>query len=208
MPALRTPSEKLRPAAPLTTDDPHPRMRLSRLYLSMYSLCLGIVASVAAFLWIALILYALSLTDPSANDLLMARYLDVSFGLLAFTSSLSLIYGAFVESKTWLSVWTLGSATVLVGQWSFLFYRKYGNGSSPESLKDVQMVMGLLSVFYALALLPVVRYYKLLESPDDRPLFKSCDRLHPGGKCPMGRRRAQIEVKGGFKISIPIGKIN
>jgi len=47
----------------------------------------------------------------------MARYLDISFGLLAFSSSLALMYGAFVESKTWISVWTLGSATVLVGCW-------------------------------------------------------------------------------------------
>jgi hypothetical protein len=47
----------------------------------------------------------------------MARYLDISFGLLAFSSALALMYGAFVESKTWISVWTLGSATVLVGCW-------------------------------------------------------------------------------------------
>ena len=47
----------------------------------------------------------------------MARYLDISFGLLAFSSSLALMYGAFVESKTWISVWTLTSATVLVGCW-------------------------------------------------------------------------------------------
>ena len=30
---------------------------------------------------------------------MLARYLDISFGLLAFTSSLALLYGAFVESK-------------------------------------------------------------------------------------------------------------
>jgi hypothetical protein len=47
----------------------------------------------------------------------MARYLDISFGLLAFSSSLALMYGAFVDSKSWIAVWTLGSATVLVGCW-------------------------------------------------------------------------------------------
>ena len=84
--------------------------------LQHYSMLLGGLVSLLSFVWMALVLYALSRTDPDANDLLMARYLEISFGLLAFTSALSLVYGAFVESRSWISVWTLGSATVLVRQ--------------------------------------------------------------------------------------------
>ena len=70
-----------------------------KFYLKIYSLSLGFVVSFASFCWIALILYVLSQTDPGSTGLMLARYLDISFGLLAFTSSLALLYGAFVESK-------------------------------------------------------------------------------------------------------------
>ena len=70
-----------------------------KFYLKIYSLSLGFVVSFASFCWIALILFVLSQTDPGSTDLMLARYLDISFGLLAFTSSLALLYGAFVESK-------------------------------------------------------------------------------------------------------------
>ncbi len=86
----------------------------ARWCLQCYSVCLGCSLSFAAFVWMALVLFALSRTDPRAEDLMASRYLECCLGLLAFTSSLSLVYGAFVESRTWLSVWTLGSATVLV----------------------------------------------------------------------------------------------
>ena len=62
-----------------------------KLCLKVYSLCLGCAVSFSSFLWLALILYVLSQTDPEARDLLMARYLDLSFGLLAFTSSMALV---------------------------------------------------------------------------------------------------------------------
>ena len=70
-----------------------------KFYLKIYSLSLGFVVSFASFCWMALILYVLSQTDPGSTGLMLARYLDISFGLLAFTSSLALLYGAFVESK-------------------------------------------------------------------------------------------------------------
>ena len=138
-------------------------MSAAKLCLKCYSLCLGCVVSFSSFLWLALILYILSQTDPAARDLLMARYLDLSFGLLAFTSSLALVYGAFVESKTWLSVWTLGSATVLIACWTWYFYKKYGL-DTPESLERTHDTMLALTVTYAIAILPVLAYYKYLES--------------------------------------------
>ena len=52
----------------------------------------------------------------------MARYLDICFGFLAFFSAAALMYGAFVESKTWMSAWILGSIIVLLGRW--LWYLK------------------------------------------------------------------------------------
>ena len=113
----------------------------------------------------------------------MARYLDISFGLLAFTSSLALVYGAFVESKTWLSVWALGSGTVLVACWSWYFYKKYGL-ASPESLERTQDTMLGLSLTYAVCIMPVLAYYyKYLESGPDvftRVLFS--DSSNNGGR--------------------------
>ena len=83
------------------TDQISSVMASMKYYLKIYSISLGALASFAAFFWIALVLYILSQTDPTSTDLLMRRYLDISFGLLAFTSALALVYGAFVESKTW-----------------------------------------------------------------------------------------------------------
>ncbi len=146
-----------------------------KFILKLYSLGLGFVVSFASFVWMTLILYVLSQTDPTNNELLMERYLDISFGLLSFTSSLALLYGAFVESKSWLSVWTLGSATVLAGNWTWYFIRKYG-AESPESLEGRHDFMVAVSVVYAFAVMPVVAYYKYLESPEE--FLKPCRRLH------------------------------
>jgi hypothetical protein len=199
-----------------------------KFYLKIYSLSLGFVVSFASFTWVMLILYVLSLTDPSATDLLMARYLDISFGLLAFTSSLALLYGAFVESKSWLSVWTLGSATVLVGCWTWYFYRKYGE-STPESLDKTHDTLLTVSVVYAASVIPVVMYYKYLESPDN--FLKPCKRINQGfifatrstsggggscgvdifwesDECGQGGKpaKARRATKDGYRVSIPIGK--
>jgi len=148
-----------------------------KFYLKIYSLSLGFVVSFASFCWIALILYVLSQTDPGSTGLMLARYLDISFGLLAFTSSLALLYGAFVESKSWLSVWTLGSATVLVGSWVWHFYRKYGV-KSPEALDGAQETMLGVSLGYAVSVLPVLLFYKYLESPDN--FLKPCKKIRQG----------------------------
>lgn len=134
-----------------------------KFYLKVYCITLGFVTSFASFLWLSLILYVLSRTDPNAADLIMARYLDISLGLLAFSSSLGLVYGAFVESKSWIAVWTLGSMTWIIGNWSWLFYRKYGL-VTPEAVDENQKVLTYLSVAYVIVLLPVIKYYKLLEN--------------------------------------------
>lgn len=76
-------------------------MALLKHYLKIYSIGLGIVAAFFTFLWITLVLFILSQTDPSQSELMMQRYLDIGFGLVAFASSLALVYGSFVESKTW-----------------------------------------------------------------------------------------------------------
>ncbi len=85
----------------------------ARWCLQCYSVCLGCSLSFSSFVWMSLVLFALSRTDPRSDELMTERYLECSLGLLGFTSSLALVYGAFVESRTWLSVWTIGSATVL-----------------------------------------------------------------------------------------------
>ena len=191
----------------------------AKFYLKLYSVFLGMVAAFLSFCYVTLMLYVVSQTDPAAEDLLMARYLDISFGLLAFTSSLSLVYGAFVESKTWLTVWTVGSATVMVGNWCWLFYRKYGL-SEPESLQRTQAWLAGLTVAYAALVLPVLKYYRLLESTIVRAaatttVRKRCKFGSPGESEGWSTARKMkhweaegklYETKEGYRVAIPIGE--
>ena len=103
-----------------------------RQALKVYSGILGLFVSLFAFIWVFFMVYLVSDTPESEHDLRMARYLDICFGLLAFFSSLALMYGAFVESKTWISTWTLGSGTVVVGRWAWYFHRKFSQTPHPE----------------------------------------------------------------------------
>ena len=42
----------------------------------------------------------------------MFRYLDIGLGLLMFSSTISLIYAGYAESKTWLVVYTSGISKI------------------------------------------------------------------------------------------------
>ena len=134
-----------------------------RTCLRIYCLSLGLTSSFSAFLWTIFQVYLLYTTAADDNDLMVARYLDISFGLLALSSSFALIYGAFVESKTWLTVWTLGSTTLIIGRWAWFFYQKYWI-EHPESLKEAQEAGVILSAIYILLIIPVLVNYKYLES--------------------------------------------
>ena len=111
-----------------------------RQALKVYSGILGLFVSLFAFIWVFFMVYLVSDTPESEHDLRMARYLDICFGLLAFFSSLALMYGAFVESKTWISAWTLGSGTVVVGMWAWYFHRKFSQTPHPEGLYLLQFI--------------------------------------------------------------------
>ena len=134
-----------------------------RTCLRVYCLSLGFTSSFSAFLWTIFQVYLLYTTDPDQNDLMVARYLDICFGLLGLSSSLALLYGAFVESKTWLTVWTLGSTTLIIGRWAWFFYQKYWI-VHPESLEEAQEAGVILSVIYIALIIPVLINYKYLES--------------------------------------------
>ena len=138
-------------------------MLSGRTCIKFYCIGLGFTTSFFAFLWMAFQLYILSATSPTQNDLIVARYLDISFGLLGISSSLALLYGAFVESKTWITVSTLGSGFLIVGRWAWFFYRKYGV-EHPESLKEAQQLGVICSVIYIILVIPVLVYYRFLES--------------------------------------------
>lgn len=105
----------------------------------------------------------MSMTQRGQTDLIVGRYLDISFGLLGLSSSVALLYGAFVESKTWISVWTLGSATVVVGFWGWYFYRCYGV-DHPESYVEAKSIGLALSVWYVILIIPVLVYSRYLQS--------------------------------------------
>ena len=134
-----------------------------RTCLKIYCLSLGFTSSCSSFLWTIFQVYLLYTTDSDQNDLMVARYLDICFGLLGLSSSLALLYGAFVESKTWLTVWTLGSTTLIIGRWAWFFYQKYWI-VHPESLKEAQEAGVILSVVYIALIIPVLINYKYLES--------------------------------------------
>ncbi len=46
-------------------------------------------------------------------------------GLVLFSSTLSLVYAGYSESKAWLVVFTSGSLAVLILYWSWAAYNKY-----------------------------------------------------------------------------------
>ena len=100
----------------------HQCIMSSRRCLKTYSILFGFFISFLAFLWVAFQVYLISEISSNQHDLRMARYLDICFGFLAFFSAAALMYGAFVESKTWMSAWILGSIIVLLGRW--LWYLK------------------------------------------------------------------------------------
>ena len=117
-----------------------------RQALKVYSGILGLFVSLFAFIWVFFMVYLVSDTPESQTDIRMARYLDICFGLLAFFSSLALMYGAFVESKTWISAWTLGSGTVVVGMWAWYFHRKFSKAPHPEGLFENQSYLNKSTV--------------------------------------------------------------
>eukprot|EP00096_Caligus_rogercresseyi_P012341 TRINITY_DN5133_c0_g1_i1.p1 TRINITY_DN5133_c0_g1~~TRINITY_DN5133_c0_g1_i1.p1 ORF type:complete len:186 (+),score=47.92 TRINITY_DN5133_c0_g1_i1:224-781(+) len=168
----------------------------SKGLLKHYGLLLGIFVGFGAFLWIFFQLYVLSKTESEPNSpLRLARYLDIAFGLLGFTSSLALIYGSVVESKTWLSVWTFGSNCVILGNWSWFFYRKYGE-ESPESLEKARLAGLVLTFLYIGASAPVLFYYKALQSrsPTEDTSHSVTKRKKNALYCPCNHSRDSDEV--------------
>ena len=79
-----------------------------RKALKYYSEILGLLVCIFAFMWVIFQVYLMDQTPDNQKDLHVARYLDICFGVCAFFSSLALMYGALIESKTWISAWTLG----------------------------------------------------------------------------------------------------
>ena len=114
--------------------------------LKIYCCTLGTIASFSAFVWIAFNVYFMSITEGQHTDLMVRRYLDVCIGMLGLFSALALLFGAFVESKTWINVWTLGSLTVVVGCWGWYFYRRHWV-DHPESYVEAKSIGMALSVW-------------------------------------------------------------
>jgi len=141
-----------------------------RQALKVYSGILGLFVSLFAFIWVFFMVYLVSDTPESEHDLRMARYLDICFGLLAFFSSLALMYGAFVESKTWISAWTLGSGTVVVGMWAWYFHRKFSQTPHPEVVTDFESAGIALTVVYFLSTLPVWIFQHKIQYWDIRSM--------------------------------------
>ncbi len=63
---------------------------------------------------------------------LMFRYLDIGLGLVLFSSTLSLVYAGYSESKAWLAVFASGSLAVLVLYWCWAVYNKYVSNDHQE----------------------------------------------------------------------------
>lgn len=136
--------------------------------LKIYSGVLGAFVCLSSFLWVMFHVYLIFQTPDYETELRMARYLDICFGCLAFFSSLALMYGAFVESKTWLSAWTLGSMTVVIGMWGWYFHKKYSKTPHPEVMTPFERTGEVLTGVYVAAILPVWFFQRQIETWDWR----------------------------------------
>lgn len=117
----------------------------------------------ASFLWVCLHLFVLSQTQN--YELRLSRYLEIGLGLLMFISCVCLVYGGFVESRTWLTVFSTGSMLVLLSYWGWFFWDKYGE-EHPESSSQRETVGVVLTVVYSLMMVPVCLYYRSLEKKE------------------------------------------
>ena len=100
--------------------------------------------------------------------------------MLAFFSALALMYGAFVDSKTWLLVWTLGSMTGVVGKWVFYCYGKYTALAHPEvDDLDYETAGVVLTGVYLLLSLPVWIFQYKIEYWDLGSMCRSVGWLCP-----------------------------
>lgn len=142
-----------------------------RRTLKVYSGVLGAFVCITSFLWVMFHVYLIFQIPDHETELRMARYLDICFGCLAFFSSLALMYGAFVESKTWLSAWTLGSMTVVIGMWGWYFHKKYSKTPHPEVMTPFERAGVALTGFYILSILPVWFFQRQIETWDWRSTF-------------------------------------
>ncbi len=57
-----------------------------------------------------------------------------------FCSTVSLIYGGYAESKTWLVIYITGSMSVLVLYWSWSAYTSYVQLEQPAYNEEVRCV--------------------------------------------------------------------
>ena len=102
------------------------------------------------------------MTEPISSIFRYDPFPDICFGVLAFFSALALMYGAFVDSKTWLLIWTLGSMTGVVGKWVFYCYGKFTAQPHPEVVKPFETAGVVLTFIYLLLSLPVwIFQYKI-----------------------------------------------
>jgi hypothetical protein len=80
----------------------------------------------------------------------MFRYLDIGLGLVLFSSTLSLVYAGYSESKAWLVVFTSGSLAVLILYWSWAAYNKYVSMDHHEFGEKVSCSQLLYSKYISL----------------------------------------------------------
>ncbi len=67
-----------------------------------------------------------------------------------------------VSCRCWLSAWAVGAATVVIGQWCWLFYQDYVK-KSPESLSQMHSVIIIGTLLYVLLAVPVLPFYRQLR---------------------------------------------
>jgi len=131
--------------------------------MSQDPILFGFLISFLAFLWVAFQVYLISEISSNQHDLRMARYLDICFGFLAFFSAAALMYGAFVESKTWMSAWILGSIIVLLGRWLWYLKGKFSQPSHPEIKTGFENAGLAVSVTYILLGIPILVFHRMIE---------------------------------------------
>lgn len=89
-----------------------------KYYLKLIIISVGMVIGAVAFVFLFAFSHSSHLTQ--GEPLFWENLLQLFLTAILFMSSVSLVFGAFVESKKWLCVWALGTFTYLLGSNQYL----------------------------------------------------------------------------------------
>ena len=141
-----------------------------KYYLKVFSVIAGLLIGICSFFQIFALCQAAYLTQE--RPLLLERLLEIFLTSILFMSSVSLVFGAFVESKKWLIVWALGTLSFLGGYAGWLLHKKYSK-IHPESVEEALDFLTFGCCFFIVILTVVIKLFLILLK-DERYIRQVC----------------------------------